>query len=375
MKKIFFVCIMVLAVAQVKAQGFELKGKALDYHQQYLPEALENFNHEKPFQQLAYWYSYADLNNDGNSDLVLANYDKSRQVVYSFEQGAPVRLKATNSNDDWTPLFYYYSYENINIKNDVTLKFRPLFIDSPQISKNRFTLDNEYWISANVAKAEVKKYNTLVFKPHVNKIKYVGSKDVGNKSVKYTFALTDAKAAKTMFRGYSDYQATPFAVPDAWLKNHDPLQFSRWLTGEKVKTASRDAQDIIKHFYGGRRILATQWLASCPINERHFYMVLFEREGNTGLVAMVCIAEGEVVSAYNDWQVLNQGEDITESGQSYDKELFFHAPQIMAMVAAPNGLELYVRWNSLEGIHYSILREVDKNWIMIQDDYQYLMAY
>lgn len=375
MKKIFFVCLLVLAVAQAKAQGFELTGKALEYHQQYLPEALEHFNREKPFQQVAYWYSYADLNNDGNSDLILATYDKSRQEAYSFEQGAPVRLKTTSSIDDWTPLFFYYSYENINIKNDETLKFRPLFIDRPQISKNRFTLDNEFWMSANVTPAEIKKYNTLVFKPYVNKIKYVGSKNVGNKSVKYSYALTNPKVAKTMFRGYSDYQATPFAVPEAWLKDHNPLQFSRWLTGEKVKTASSDAQDIIKHYYGDRRIIATQWLASCPINERHFYMVLFEREGNTGLVAMVCIAEGEVVSAYNDWLVLNQSENLTESGQSYDNELFFYAPQIMAMVAAPSGLELYVRWNSMEGMHYSIWREVDKNWIMIQDDYQYLIAY
>ena len=47
----------------------------------------------------------------------------------------------------------------------------------------------------------------------------------------------------------------------------------------------------------------------------------------------------------------------------------------MAMVATPAGLELYVRWNSLEGMHYSIWREMDQNWIQIQDDYQYLQAW
>ena len=87
------------------------------------------------------------------------------------------------------------------------------------------------------------------------------------------------------------------------------------------------------------------------------------------------LAEGEVVSAYNDWVELNENDQYTLSGEDYDKDMFIHAPQIMAMVAAPAGLELYVRWNSLEGIHYSIWREMDTEWIQIQDDYQYLQAY
>ena len=90
---------------------------------------------------------------------------------------------------------------------------------------------------------------------------------------------------------------------------------------------------------------------------------------------MVCIAEGEVVSVYNDWKELSDDNNYTLSGLDYDKEMFFFAPQIMAMVATPAGLELYVRWNSLEGIHYSIWREMDQNWIQIQDDYQYLRAW
>ena len=44
----------------------------------------------------------------------------------------------------------------------------------------------------------------------------------------------------------------------------------------------------------------------------------------------------------------------------------------MAMIACDAGLELYVRWNSMEGIHYAIWREYEDQWITIQDDYQYL---
>ena len=103
-------------------------------------------------------------------------------------------------------------------------------------------------------------------------------------------------------------------------------------------------------------------------------MVLFEPNDDMGLMSMVCLAEGEVVSVYNEWYILSNDNKITltHDGRQYSKEMFFYAPQIMAMVATPAGLELYVRWNSLEGINYSIWREIDSQWIQIQDDFQFL---
>ena len=92
-------------------------------------------------------------------------------------------------------------------------------------------------------------------------------------------------------------------------------------------------------------------------------------------MSMVCLAEGEVVSTQNEWFELSKDNKFTDDGRDYSKELFFYAPQIMAMVATPPGLELYVRWNSLEGIHYSIWREMDSQWIQIQDDYEYIQAW
>ena len=89
----------------------------------------------------------------------------------------------------------------------------------------------------------------------------------------------------------------------------------------------------------------------------------------------VVLREGDVASVHNEWYELSKDNKLTDDGRDYTKELFFFAPQIMAMVATPSGLELYVRWNSLEGIHYSIWREIDSQWIQIQDDYQYLQAY
>ena len=47
----------------------------------------------------------------------------------------------------------------------------------------------------------------------------------------------------------------------------------------------------------------------------------------------------------------------------------------MAMWGSPAGLEIAVRWNSMEGTHYSILREYGAKMQLVYDDYQYLQAY
>ncbi|MBP5688803.1 MAG: hypothetical protein J6X22_09220 [Muribaculaceae bacterium] len=344
--------------------------------QRNLPDIIETFNHGKQVQDYALWYAFVDVDSDGNKEFCVASYDKNYIATFKIASGKPERVRTIpQGNVDWKPLFYIYSSEGRDKNLDATLKHRPLFLNEIQIAKNRFSTNNKTWLTEGVDVGKMKReYNRIIFKPHIGNAKFVSEKSVGGNG-KFTFALTNAAMTKKMFRGYSDYQATPFIVPQAWLNDHNVLDYSRWLNGEKEKTASRDAAKIISDFYGGKRIIATKWLASCPINERHFYMVLFEPQNHVGLMSMVCLAEGEVVSAYNDWKELNENDQYTLSGEDYDKDMFFHAPQIMAMVSAPDGLELYVRWNSLEGIHYSIWREMDTEWIMIQDDYEYLQAF
>jgi hypothetical protein len=50
-------------------------------------------------------------------------------------------------------------------------------------------------------------------------------------------------------------------------------------------------------------------------------------------------------------------------------------PEIMVMTDGKAGFELYVRYHSLEGIHYDIWREVAGQWLTIQGAYHYIMAY
>ena len=344
--------------------------------QRNLPKILEEINNSKMPQDITYWYAHKDVDGDNVDEFCVASYDKKYIGTFKIADGQATRIRTIpQGNIDWKPIFYLYSTEGRDASLDVTLKHRPLFLNKIQIAKNRFATSNETWTTEGVDVGKMKRtYDRIIFKPHIGNAKFVGEKSVDGNGV-FSFALTDAAMAKKMFRGYSDYQATPFIVPQAWLNDHTPLNYTRWLQGEKEESASSDITKLISQSYGGRKIIATKWLASCPINERNFYMVLFAPEQNMGLMAMVCIAEGEVESAHNEWYELASDNKTTLSGEDYDKDLFFHAPQIMAMVATPAGLELYVRWNSLEGIHYSIWREIDTQWIQIQDDYEYLQAW
>lgn len=343
--------------------------------QRNLPDIIETFNQGKQAQDFAYWYAVIDVDSDGNEEFCVASYDKNYIATFKIAIGKPERIRTIPQGKvDWEPLFYIYN-QGRDANLDITLKHRPLFLNEIQIAKNRFSTNNGTWMTEGVDVGKMKRtYDRIIFKPHIGKAKFVSEKSVSGNGV-FTFALTDAAMTKKMFRGYSDYQATPFIVPQAWLKDHDVINYTRWLNGEKVKPASSDAQYTISRAFGGRKIIASKWLATCPTNERFFYMVLFEPKDGKGLMSMVCLAEGSLVSAHNEWYELQEDGKTTNVGEEYSSELFFHAPQIMAMVATQAGLELYVRWNSLEGMHYSIWREMDQNWIQIQDDYQYLQAW
>ena len=370
MKKIFTLFLLLACCATV------VQAQMPATVQRQLPTVIEQFNHEKPFLNHAYWYVLTDVDSDGFNEFAIADFEKQFTSTFKINGEKLERIRTIPSgNVNWQPLFYIYSTEGRNANLDVTLKHRPLFLNKIQIAKNRFTTDIATWLTEGVDVGKMKRtYNRIIFKPHIGNAKFVSEKATGKNGL-FTFALTDAAMTKKMFRGYSDYQATPFIVPQAWLKDHDVLNYTRWLNGEKEKSASRDELDIINHFFEGRKVKATKWIASCPTNEREFYMVLFEPKDNIGLMSMVCMAEGAVVSTHNEWYKLSNDNTITDVGEEYSKELFFHAPQIMAMVATPEGLELYVRWNSLEGMHYSIWREIDSQWIQIQDDYEYLQAW
>ena len=385
MKRISIFAFMLAVLLPVMAQR---AGNALtqeDIYYAYFSDVLESFDEEVDGVGKAFYYAIEDLDNDGVKELVVASINKTNCVfkvvdgeVHLISPDYTVNLDKLNLN---TINDFYVSVE-ADRSNDITLKHHPVFAYDIDIARNRFTVPGDVAWDENIMRST--KYDYMVFKPHIGNIHFVkaepGSYNSDGQPIElgmcYTYALDDATFTKKMFRGYSKDQATPIIVPSSWLDDHSPLQYSRWLYGEPETKVSASTRRIIENYYGDQdRIRDIKWLASCDINERSFYEVLFQPRNGKVLLAFVCMAEGSVVSTRNMW--FDQDENDPNSidfGAEID-DVFGFAPEIQVIAATPAGLELYVRWYSFEGSHYDIWREVADQFVTIIGDYHYIMAY
>ena len=356
-----------------------------DYYCANFSDIIASFDELNSGVEIAYFYSIADLDHDGVKEMVVADVNKLN-CVFKVVDGevhliSPDYLVPVDQLN-WNTVNDFYTCVNADLSQDVTLRHHPVFAYDIDIAHNRFTVPGDVAKTEQVMRSAG--YNRMVFKPHVGNIHFVkaapGTYDVDGQPIElglcYTYALDDATATKKMFRGYSNYQAVPIVVPAAWLDEHTPLQYTRWLSGEPERKGNADERRIIGEYYGPQfRIRDITWLAGCELNERSFYEVLLEpRDGKVAL-AFVCIAEGEVASVRNMWfDQADSDPNAIDFGPDID-DLMSLAPEIMVMAATPAGLELYVRWHSFEGVHFDIWREVGDQFLTIQGDYHYVMAY
>ena len=372
---------MVPALAQRPANALTEE----DFYYAQFADVLESANDLCSGAEKIYYYGIKDLDNDGVKELVLADANKLKTVFKVIDGDVQLISPDYYINNDsvnWVLVEDFYNSVEADRSQDITLRHHPVFAYDIDIAKNRFTVPGDVKWDDAVMKST--RYDRMVFKPHVNKIHFVkaapGSYDIDGQAFDlglcYTYSLDDASVTKKMFRGYGNNYAVPIIVPSAWLNDHNPLQFSRWLYGEAEHRVGRDERQLIEHYYGDQyRIRQVKWLASCEANERSFYQVLFEPKDGRVLMAFVCVAEGTVVSTQNSWYDLDKNDpNNLEIGPSIDEVMAFE-PEIMVMAATPAGLELYVRWYSLEGVHFDIWREVADQWMVIKGDYHYVMAY
>lgn len=356
-----------------------------EYYYLHFTEMLETADEETSGVEKAYYFAIADLDQDGVKEFVMADVNKTNMVFKVVDGEVHLISPNYTVNTDtlnWCMVDNFYTSIGVDLGQDITLRHHPVFAYDIDIAHNRFTVPGDVAWEESIMRSTV--YDRMVFKPHVGKIHFTkaekGSYDVDGQPIDiglcYTYALDDAAFTKKMFRGYSNGQATPIIVPSAWLSDHTPLQYSRWLSGEPERKGNASERQLIEQYFGGMdRIMQIRWLAGCDINERSFYEVLFQPRDGKVLLSFVCIAEGEVVSTRNMW--FEQSKDDPTSidfGADID-DLVFLAPEIMAMVATPEGLELYVRWHSFEGAHYDIWREVADQFVTVSGDYHYIMAY
>ena len=310
--------------------------------------------------------------------MVVSTTDKSEMVMLT-PNGNTVKAKRV-SKSMVPDSVYWESISQLGQRKthskDITLRERPLPVRAMNKAKNIFSVV----VEGEEKIADIGAYNQMIFKPHQNAVRLSKQerelkKDedgtVVTDEMEYTFKLNDPAIVTKMFRGYDDEEACPWVVKSSFFKNHSLLQYSRWKQGEPVKKASRDVCRMISDYYGGREIVDSRWLASIETAERSFYAVQFAITGTEALAAMVCIAEGEVVSS---WEFQGTVDGSYESGQSIwfvDDEGNFmeHAPEIHCAVATDEGLELYIRLFGGESVQYYILREMGTVWMEMMVDY------
>ena len=310
--------------------------------------------------------------------MVVSTTDKSEMVMLT-PNGNTVKAKRV-SKSMVPDSVYWESISQLGQRKthskDITLRERPLPVRAMNKTKNIFSVV----VEGEEKIADIGAYNQMIFKPHQNAVRLSNQKrelkkdedgTVVTDEMEYTFKLNDPAIVTKMFRGYDDEEACPWVVKSSFFKNHSLLQYSRWKQGEPVKKASRDVCRMISDYYGGREIVDSRWLASIETAERSFYAVQFAITGTEALAAMVCIAEGEVVSS---WEFQGTVDGSYESGQSIwfvDDEGNFmeHAPEIHCAVATDEGLELYIRLFGGESVQYYILREMGTVWMEMMVDY------
>lgn len=336
------------------------------------------------------YFAKTDVDGDGIDDLIISTESRptAGRAFKAYSVGknmAPATVNTTvidslDHSELWSMTEYIANRWPLPA-GDITLHEPPIFISDMEKAKNEFI----GWRESNYPPGS--KYTHMVFKPHVNEIRFAGDDRIFSsldgdtlwQSVR-EFKLKDPKVVAKMFRGYTDGNAVPVAVTRNFLTTHQPLQFSRWLSPEPVRTVDRSAMQIILAHYGMKySIMRSQWLATLPteVGNRDYYQVLLVGP-KSALFATVCVAEGTVASAY-------EYEDYSETGYKRDLSdlnmfesdvdgLFSeHLPEIMCIMHTDQGLELYFRWTSMEGTHYSVVREVGTRMVLVLDDYHYWM--
>lgn len=368
--KRLFTCLMVVVAGMLAAP----RAAATDAGTlvNLLAEILNNFNDRHPGQNVGLQVAMQDLNGDVHRELLLVTMDTTVVEAYDVKASVPGRLvrldvdRSALADAYCVPFLYaWQQFNDLDHSSDLTLRHRPMFA-SPDLAKNTFVPVLDHEDVADIAYPNV--YDYLIFKPHINPVTFVRTK---NSDRQLLYKLNDPKVVKTMFRGYGSGEAAPVLVPHQFLETHNVLQYSRWKSPEPIQKLTPDARSAVQAHYSGWRITDSRWLADCPTAERTFYAVTFAPRDGKALAAVVCIAEGEVASA-----IEFEGEDGGNGNGIWfdDPDYFEHAPEIMAMMATQFGFEMYVRWPSMEGTHYAIWREVLDQWVVIQDDYDYWYA-
>ena len=318
---------------------------------------------QKVGEPLMSLYRVDDVDGDGLDDVVLTDYDKVHFVVYpGADPASPSRGYRETEPERCLYMPVHYLLQNLKLPNDITLRERPLFAGNVNKKRNRFTAFTDDLYSTPLPMSA---YKHLVFKPHVNDVRCVDA-------AKGVFSLSDATKLQRMFRGYASGEVAPILVTDGFLATHEPLQYSRWKSPEREVHIEGNPLRAVKEFFHAQRALDTRWLAQVKCDDGttiDFSEVLLVAD-NRPLAVVVGLKNDQVVA----WLAV---EGCDAGGGNFIwygadmSDYWEHIHEIMAIMATDQGLELYVRYNSMEGTHYVVYRVVGNALVTMQDDYDY----
>lgn len=370
------------------AAVFAQTEEELEFFRIRLETLLDDFDDDTKIDRFA----LTDVDGDGHTDLVLASYDLRRTTVYSSARedssqrplALTKEMTARIKDPDQTffqPLSYLYSSLGEDA-NDHLTRLAPRFIWNAAWTDDCTSQYFSYSTSSDELESDTQRdrYDRMVFKHHVGKVHHTGVDMAEDETYDASpvWMLDNPEDIKTMFRGYKGAEVSPILFKAGFEQDLNLLKFSRWKSPEPVKTVSDDIKDIILSYYRGEKIAGIRYVADCTDNERIWYRVVFTPRNRIGHYALVCIAEGSVASVWDEYDDLDEygaGPSDVWYGGSLKEFWNWKGIEFMAMWGSPAGLEIAVRWNSMEGTHYSILREYGAKMQIVYDDYQYLQAY
>ena len=383
MKKIFLFAILALlpltGYCQLSDNGRAIALKHLD-------ELLDDSDSDRKIDLFA----IRDVDLDGEMDLVLASNDFKRTTVYSvakdkqYLEAMPLtqaQVSVLRNQDSTSYSSIVYLTSSLWLDDDDHLnKLEPLMIWDASLPKNKFS----FYVGQDeiTEKDEVKlrEYTKMVFKPHIGEVYYSGKTSSPTEwyDKALVWKLKNPEFVKTEFRGYNSEEVSPILFKEGFDKTITLLNFSRWKKGEPVRSVKEDVKNLILSYYRTEKIIGIRYVADCAANERSWYRVVFARKGNMSHYALVCLAEGMVASVWDEYMDLSDfsadPSDVWYGG-SLEEFWGWKQTEFMAMWGSPKGLEIVVRWPSLEGYHYSIIRESGCKMQIVYDDYQYFGGY
>lgn len=194
--------------------------------------------------------------------------------------------------------------------------------------------ENAYVYTAGDKTFDPQKYAYLVFKQNVGEVELVSqSPDSAGAARAYCYRLKNKKAAKKMFKGYTDHEVMPVLMTAACRKSHELIKFSKWKSGEPKRVMTAEERARVESCYD-RGVVSNQWMAGFKDGKdmMDLWAVWFDGAQISPLTALVLTRNGVVEATFNHHGTPEHSRNYVE-----------HLPSLQCIAKAQDApVELYI---------------------------------